>query len=89
MTRCRFLGAVVASRLSEIKEWNVLLLEAGGEETESSDVPLFAAFLQLGQLDWQYKTEPENNFCLGTIDSSLSFFIFIFLILENKKNASL
>jgi len=59
------LGAVVASRLSEIAEWNVLLLEAGGDETEISDVPLLAGFLQLSQLDWQYKTEPQGTFCLG------------------------
>ncbi|RLU15835.1 hypothetical protein DMN91_011591 [Ooceraea biroi] len=58
-------GAVVASRLSEIEEWNVLLLEAGGDETEISDVPLLAAFLQLSQLDWQYKTEPQGTSCLA------------------------
>lgn len=32
-------GAVVASRLSEIRNWTVLLIEAGGDETEISDVP--------------------------------------------------
>lgn len=32
-------GAVVASRLSEIRNWTVLLVEAGGDETEISDVP--------------------------------------------------
>lgn len=31
-------GAVVASRLSEIKHWRVLLLEAGPDENEISDV---------------------------------------------------
>ncbi|KAK2580030.1 hypothetical protein KPH14_012317 [Odynerus spinipes] len=58
-------GAVVASRLSEIENWNVLLLEAGGQETDISDVPLLAGYLQLTQLDWQHKTEAEGSYCLA------------------------
>ena len=34
-------------------------LEAGGDETEISDVPALAAYLQLGSMDWKYKTEPQ------------------------------
>lgn len=56
---------MVASRLSEIENWNVLLLEAGGDETEISDVPLLAGYLQLSKLDWKYKTEPQGDACLG------------------------
>lgn len=59
------IGAVLANRLTEVEEWNVLLLEAGGDETEISDVPLLAAYLQLSQLDWKYKTEPQRTACLG------------------------
>lgn len=58
-------GAVVASRLSEIKNWNVLLLEAGPDENEISDVPSLAAYLQLSPLDWAYKIEPTGRACLG------------------------
>lgn len=58
-------GAVVANRLSEVENWNVLLLEAGGDETEISDVPLLAAYLQLSKLDWKYKSEPQGTACLG------------------------
>jgi len=58
-------GAVVASRLSEISNWTVLLLEAGGDETLLSDVPLFMPALQLSTLDWQFKTEPSATSCLG------------------------
>ena len=43
-----------------------MLLEAGGDETLLSDIPLFAANLQLSKLDWQYKTEPQpGRACLG------------------------
>lgn len=54
-------GAVVANRLSEISHWSVLLLEAGPDENEISDVPSLAAYLQLSGLDWQYKTEPTGE----------------------------
>lgn len=53
-------GAVIANRLSEIPHWSVLLLEAGPNENEVTDVPSLAAYLQLSQLDWQYKTEPTG-----------------------------
>ncbi|XP_068086573.1 glucose dehydrogenase [FAD, quinone] [Anabrus simplex] len=58
-------GAVVTNRLTEVEPWTVLLLEAGGDETEISDVPLLAGYLQLSQLDWKYKTEPQGTACLG------------------------
>ncbi|OAD62856.1 Glucose dehydrogenase [acceptor] [Eufriesea mexicana] len=58
-------GAVVANRLSEIPKWNVLLLEAGPDENEVTDVPSLAAYLQLTKLDWKYKTEPTGKACLA------------------------
>ncbi|GBP43990.1 Glucose dehydrogenase [Eumeta japonica] len=58
-------GAVVANRLSEMPTWSTLLLEAGGDETEISDVPLLAGYLQLSKLDWQYKSEPQGTTCLA------------------------
>lgn len=61
-------GAVLANRLSEIRNWTVLLVEAGGDETEISDVPTLAGYLQLTNLDWQYRTSPpppESSYCLA------------------------
>ncbi|XP_018787268.1 PREDICTED: glucose dehydrogenase [FAD, quinone] [Bactrocera latifrons] len=58
-------GAVVANRLTEMRKWKVLLIEAGPDENEISDVPSLAAYLQLSKLDWQYKTQPSNKACLG------------------------
>lgn len=58
-------GAVLASRLSEISEWNILLLEAGPDETYLSDVPLVYPVLQQSDLDWKFKTEKSDKFCLA------------------------
>lgn len=59
-------GAVVASRLSEVPEWKVLLLEAGGDEPQGSQVPSMFASYHGSDLDWNYKTEPEPMACLGS-----------------------
>ena len=41
------IGAVVASRLSDIEDWNVLFLEAGGDRSIIYDFPVTAANLKL------------------------------------------
>ena len=61
-------GAVVANRLSENPNIKVLLLEAGGYETFQSEIPMFAARLQLSEYDWQYKTVPQKYACKGMIN---------------------
>jgi len=58
-------GAVVASRLSEVPEWKVLLLEVGGDEPPGSQVPSMFNYYHGSELDWKYKTEPEPAACLG------------------------
>lgn len=62
-------GAVVANRLSEVSKWSVLLLEAGGDETEISDMPALASYLQLSDLDWKFQTLPptESQYCLAML----------------------
>ncbi|XP_076377623.1 glucose dehydrogenase [FAD, quinone] [Megalopta genalis] len=56
-------GSVIANRLSENGNWTVLLVEAGPDEPELSDVPAICPLLQLSPLDWQFKTESSNNYC--------------------------
>ena len=58
-------GSVMANRLSEISSWKVLLLEAGGDETIFSDIPGAVTYLQLTDIDWQYKTVPQSGACLA------------------------
>ncbi|KYN01283.1 Glucose dehydrogenase [acceptor] [Cyphomyrmex costatus] len=58
-------GAVVASRLSDIPEWKVLLLEAGPDEPPGADVPSMVATFLGTVIDWQYQTTNEMNACLS------------------------
>ncbi|XP_025407871.1 glucose dehydrogenase [FAD, quinone] isoform X2 [Sipha flava] len=58
-------GSVVASRLSEVPQWKVLLIEAGGDEPTGTQVPsMFLNFLG-SSIDWSFNTEPEEMACLG------------------------
>jgi glucose dehydrogenase (acceptor) len=61
-------GAVIANRLSEVSDWKVLLLEAGGDPNPTSDIPSLAFSLQKTDIDWQYQTEPEAGMCQGFRD---------------------
>ncbi|KAF7409730.1 hypothetical protein HZH68_004111 [Vespula germanica] len=62
-------GSVVANRLTENSEWNVLLLEAGGHESEITDVPALSIYLHNTQLNWQYRTEAQNSACQAMKDN--------------------
>lgn len=61
-------GSVVANRLTEIPDWNVLLLEAGGHETEITDVPILSLYLHKSKVDWKYRTQPQKSACQAMID---------------------
>lgn len=61
-------GAVVAARLSELRDQNILLMEAGGTENLLSDIPLAAGTLQMTPIDWAYQTEPQKHSCFGLVN---------------------
>ncbi|KAL7643297.1 UNVERIFIED_CONTAM: hypothetical protein RMT77_006589 [Armadillidium vulgare] len=63
-------GSVISSRLSENNNFEVLLLEAGGDENEISETPALAPFLQLTDLDWQFKVQPSSGSCLGMVNKT-------------------
>jgi choline dehydrogenase-like flavoprotein len=52
-------------RLSEISDWRVLLLEAGGEEPPQAGVPAYIPFSWKTSVDWQFQTEPHKGYCGG------------------------
>nr|XP_022909263.1 glucose dehydrogenase [FAD, quinone]-like [Onthophagus taurus] len=58
-------GSALVNRLSEIKKWKILLLEAGGEPGLTTDVPLLAALALFSDQNWGYNTEKGENFALG------------------------
>jgi choline dehydrogenase len=55
-------GCVLAARLSEDADADVLLLEAGGRDTKR-EIHIPAAFTKLfkSEVDWDYQTEPEPH----------------------------
>ncbi|KAJ8873255.1 hypothetical protein PR048_026889 [Dryococelus australis] len=61
-------GSVLASRLSEVPGWSVLLLEAGGDEPEIADVPILSLYLHKSRLDWGYRSQPQPGACQAMED---------------------
>jgi choline dehydrogenase len=59
-------GSVVSSRLSELKQFTVLLLEAGTNENITSQTPSARAILPGSKYDWGYITESQNNSFIKT-----------------------
>lgn len=58
-------GCALANRLSENPKWNVLLIEAGPHENLVMDIPMFVHYLQGYNVNWGYKTERSERFCLA------------------------
>lgn len=62
-------GSVLANRLTENPTWNVLLVEAGGEESVASDVPLLVPYKLNPTVFWNDLTEPSTDYCLSMINN--------------------
>ncbi|KAG5877050.1 hypothetical protein JTB14_029378 [Gonioctena quinquepunctata] len=66
-------GTVLANRLSEIKSWKILLLEAGGLQNEFTDVPAFAGYLFKSPFNWGYYTTPQKTSCQGMREKKCTY----------------
>ncbi|XP_028042219.1 glucose dehydrogenase [FAD, quinone]-like isoform X1 [Bombyx mandarina] len=65
-------GAAAASRLA-LKGFDVMLIEAGGDPSFLSTIPMASLGLLGSSLDWQYKTIPNNISCLSSIGEQCRF----------------
>ncbi|CAH1388956.1 unnamed protein product [Nezara viridula] len=57
-------GCVLAHRLTENPNWNVLLIEAGGDGNALTDAPRFHSLIRNTQFDWNYTTVKQEKACL-------------------------
>ncbi|KAK2580033.1 hypothetical protein KPH14_012320 [Odynerus spinipes] len=58
-------GSVLASRLTEISDWDVLLIEAGEDPSPLSDVPGMILTLPGSSEDYSYDIEQQEGACKG------------------------
>ncbi|EKM76823.1 hypothetical protein AGABI1DRAFT_77908 [Agaricus bisporus var. burnettii JB137-S8] len=70
-------GAVVASRLSEVEKFQVLVIEAGpsNEGVLNSQVPLLAFDIQHTPYDWNFTTTPQKFANGRTVSYSRGFML--------------
>ena len=54
-------GSIVAARLTEQPNVTVLLLEAGGPQTDITDMLANAWVGMIGENDWHYQTTPQRR----------------------------
>lgn len=56
-------GSAVAARLSEVSNWNILLIEAGKDPPMESNIPAFLCTMFNTTYDWNFKVEPSEKAC--------------------------
>ncbi|KAL3281847.1 hypothetical protein HHI36_005050 [Cryptolaemus montrouzieri] len=61
-------GSVLTNRLSEVRDWKILLLEAGGEEDDFTEVPDMMFWSLFSERNWGYYTIPQTTCCQGMRD---------------------
>ncbi|KAJ3657987.1 hypothetical protein Zmor_009757 [Zophobas morio] len=62
-------GCILATRLSELDKISILLIEAGGEETDFTQIPAMWPYHQFSDFNWGYYSTPQKQCCLGMNNS--------------------
>lgn len=58
---------MVAGRLSEVRDWDVMILEEGDAAPSSSQIPaMYFNYLKNPKYDYMYELLPQDNACLNT-----------------------
>lgn len=65
-------GSIVAKKLADHK-FKTLLIEAGGNETDFTDIPAMFRQLQFTEHNWGYYTTPQKYACQGMINKQCAF----------------
>lgn len=63
-------GSILATRLSELQQFRILLLEAGGVESQLTDVPYLSHVWRDSKLDWKVTSTPQETSCLAYLNKS-------------------
>lgn len=58
-------GSVLANRLSELKKWKILIVEAGTFGNDFTDIPAMSPYVQESSFNWGYRSIPQTTACLG------------------------
>uniref|UniRef100_A0A8D8Q3M0 Glucose dehydrogenase [FAD, quinone] n=1 Tax=Cacopsylla melanoneura TaxID=428564 RepID=A0A8D8Q3M0_9HEMI len=58
-------GSVLANRLSEEMDWQILLIEAGGEPLPETEIPSNWHNMIKSSQDWGYRTQPDSRMFFG------------------------
>ncbi|XP_045453499.1 glucose dehydrogenase [FAD, quinone]-like [Melitaea cinxia] len=64
-------GATVATRLSEVAEWKVLLLEAGGDPPSASVIPSMFWSIPHTKSDWDYNAQLDKGVGQGHVGGTV------------------
>ncbi|XP_075157194.1 glucose dehydrogenase [FAD, quinone]-like [Haematobia irritans] len=62
-------GSVVASRLSENPQWKVLVIEAGDDPPQESEIPSLISSMRHSKASYNYRTEANGRSCKAAENS--------------------